>query len=392
MTDVWMGDDFFHNGAFRQGYGFTYVQELEAQKTEEVVKSKEDQYDFFLRNVNFAGAAKAAGMGNLPTAKMFLTQPSYTKFWQAMAVENDLDQVDCADAGSWRMVGPGRYVGNAGRVRGSAQGGRTGVHGAGAVEPWWVGAGPGSSLGGDFGKVSFGEPTGEEYRTMFEAPFFEWYLKGKPGYELKGVASFRTGENKWERYDVWPPKKGFRSATIYLGKGENLSVCGRGEWCHDGCTASRPELSRYVADPADPIPYRHRPVQATYEEGSKWRTWLVEDQRFVDDRKDMARFKGEALDKDVTVTGDVKADLFASTTGTDGDFVVKLIDEAPDGQQTMIVDEIFRGRYRKSFEKPEAIPADKVEEVQVVSAWGGPYVSEGTPHDGDGAVKLVPAL
>jgi putative CocE/NonD family hydrolase len=123
-------------------------------------------------------------------------------------------------------------------------------------------------------------------------------------------------------------------------------------------------VASYVADPANPVPYRHRPIQATYGEGSKWRTWLVEDQRFLDDRKDIARFEGPALDKDVTVTGDVKAVLRASTTGTDADWIVKLIDVSPDGQQLMIVDEIFRGRYRESYENPQPIPANQVEEYK----------------------------
>ena len=103
MTDVWMGDDFFHNGAFRETYGFDYVQQLEAQKTDVRVQSKEDTYDFFLRNVNFAGAAKAAKMENLPTAKVFLTQPAYTKFWQDMAVERHLTKVEVPtlEVGGW---------------------------------------------------------------------------------------------------------------------------------------------------------------------------------------------------------------------------------------------------------------------------------------------------
>jgi len=363
MTDVWMGDDFFHNGAFRETYGFDYVQQLEAQKTDVRAESKEDTYNFFLRNVNFAGAAKVAGMENLPTAKIFLTQPSYTKFWQAMAVERDLAHVDVPtlEVGGWwdqeDMWG--------------TQAEYEALHGHDAqtfmvLGPWNHGGwarGPGSSLGGDFGKVDFGEPTGVEYRTKFEAPFFEFYLKGKAGFDLKGVASFRTGVNRWERYDVWPPVKGFDVAKVYLGKGGDL----RYEALEPGQTTvqlSKPEIASYVADPGEPVPYRHRPIQATYGDGSKWRTWLVEDQRFVDGRKDLAEFTGPVLDKDVTVTGDVKADLYASTTGTDADWIVKLIDVAPDGQQTMIVDEIFRGRYRESYEKPEPIPAGKVEEYK----------------------------
>ncbi len=364
MTDVWMGDDFFHNGAFRETYGFDYVQQLEAQKTDARVQSKGDTFDFFLKNVNFAGAAKAAGMENLPTAKKFLGEPSYTKFWQAMAVENHLDKiaVPTLEVGGWwdqeDMWG--------------TQAEYEAIHKAGdpgelfmVLGPWnhggWAG-GPGTSLGGDFGKVDFGVPTGVDYRDKFEAPFFEYYLKGKPGFDLKGVASFRTGVNKWERYDVWPPESGFTSVELNLAPSGGLQECGGGMDCK--VILKDAKLATYVADPADPIPYRHRPIQATYGEGSKWRTWLVEDQRFLDGRKDIARFTGPMLEKDLTVTGDVKAILRAATTGTDADWIVKLIDVAPDGQQTMIVDEIFRGRYRKSFEKPEAISANKVEEYK----------------------------
>ena len=179
--------------------------------------------------------------------------------------------------------------------------------------PWNHGGwsrGPGDKLGGKFGTVEFGQKTGVEYRTKFEAPFFEYYLKGKPGYDLKGVASFRTGSNEWERYEAWPPKVGFHAEKLYLtGEG--------------GLSAAVPVGDRkvsYLADPANPVPYRNRPIQATYEQGSMWRTWLVEDQRFVSGRKDLANFSTPVLDHDVTVTGDVVADLFAGTTGSDADW------------------------------------------------------------------------
>lgn len=357
MTDVWMGDDFFHNGAFREGYGLTYVQELEKQKTEEVVNSKEDTYDFFLRNINFAGAAKSVGMENLPTARMFLTQPSYTNFWQNMAVERDLDHVTVP------VLEVGGYWDQEDMWGTQAE--YAALHHAGdaggvfmVLGPWNHGGwslGPGASLGGELGKVDFGSETGAEYRKRFEAPFFEFYLKGKPGFDLKGVASFRTGLNQWERYDVWPPATNFKQASVTLLPGGRLAE-------DAGAPSGRELLASYVADPADPVPYRHRPVQQTYQEGSKWRTWLVEDQRFLDGRKDIARFQGPVLAQDETVTGDVKAILEASTTGTDADWIVKLIDVYPDGQQLMIADEIFRGRYRASFERPEPIPAEKVEE------------------------------
>jgi putative CocE/NonD family hydrolase len=353
MTDIWMGDDFFHNGAFRETYGFDYVQELEKQKTNGTIESNEDTYNFFLRNGNFDGAAKKAGMENLPTAKMFLTQPAYVKFWRDMAVQPHLTKVEVPtlEVGGWwdqedmwgtqaeyRALKPHDSAGVVQMVLG----------------PWNHGgwAGVGRTLGGSFGSLDFGQPTGEEYRKNIEAPFFEKYLKGRAGYDLKAVASFRTGTNEWRRYAAWPPVEGFASKDLYLEPAGGLGF-GKKD---DGAVA------KYVADPANPVPYRNRPIQSTYGQGSKWRTWLVEDQRFVDGRKDLAEFQTPLLDHDVTVTGDVKADLFAATTGTDADWVVKLIDVAPDGTQTMIVDEIFRGRYRESFEEAKAIPANKVEE------------------------------
>jgi uncharacterized protein len=359
MTNVWLGDDFFHNGAFRETYGFDYVQQLEAQKTDARVVSKEDMFNFFLRNGNFERAAKSAGMAKLPTAKIFLTQPSYTKFWQDMAVETHLTKVEVPtlEVGGWwdqeDMWGPqAEYA---------------------ALEPHdsehevFMVLGPWNHGGWDetarhLGALDFGAATGDEYRKTIEAPFFEKYLKGRQGFDLKDVASFRTGVNQWERYDAWPPKAGFHEAKVYLTEGSGLSfVAPQG----GGVAGS------YVADPANPVPYRNRPIQATYENGSKWRTWLVEDQRFVSGRKDLVNFSTPVLEKDVTVTGDVMADIFASTTGSDADWVVKLIDVYPDdapapmaGYQLMIADEIFRGRYVKSFEIPEALTPGKVTEFK----------------------------
>ncbi|MBS1801544.1 MAG: CocE/NonD family hydrolase [Acidobacteria bacterium] len=358
MTNIWIGDDFFHNGAFRETYGFDYVQQLEAQKTDVRVESKEDTFDFFLGNVNFAGAAKSAGISDLPTAKAFLTQPEYTKFWRAMAVEPHLTKVEVPtlEVGGWwdqeDMWGPqAEYA---------------------ALEPHdknhevFLVLGPWNHGGWvpttrHLGAINFGAATGDQYRKTIEAPFFEKYLKDKPGFDLKDTASFRTGVNEWKRYSAWPPKEGFSAAKLYLAAGHGLSF-----------TAPVAESKAdYVSDPANPVPYRQRPIQSTYGTGSKWRPWLVEDQRFVSGRTDLANFTTAALDRDVTVTGDVVADIFASTTGTDGDWIVKLIDvypdDAPDGMggyQLMIADEILRGRYRKSFEKPEPVKAGEVTEYK----------------------------
>jgi uncharacterized protein len=359
MTDVWMGDDFFHNGAFRETYGFDYVQQLEGQKTDTRVESKEDTFDFFLHHVNFADAAAAAKMENLPTAKMFVTQPAYTKFWQDMAVESHLTRVEVPtlEVGGWwdqeDMWGT--------QAEYAALKPHDSQHEVFLVlGPWNHGGWAGTTR--HLGVLDFGAATGDEYRKTIEAPFFEKYLKGRAGFDLKDTASFRTGVNQWERYDVWPPTAGFRAEKLYLTKDKGLSF-------------AAPEngnvVASYVADPANPVPYRNRPIQATYGTGSKWRTWLVEDQRFVSGRKDLANFSTPVLDKDVTVTGDVMADLFAATTGSDADWVVKLIDVYPDdapapmaGYQLMIADEIFRGRYDRSFETPEALTPGKVTEFK----------------------------
>ncbi|HMF65798.1 MAG TPA: CocE/NonD family hydrolase, partial [Edaphobacter sp.] len=254
MTNIWKGDDFFHNGAFRQTYGFDYVQQLEAQKTDVRVDSKEDTYDFFLRNVNFAGAAKSAGMSELPTAKAFLTQPAYTNFWQAMAVEPHLTKVEVPtlEVGGWwdqeDMWGT------------QAEYAALEPHDANhevfmVLGPW--------NHGGWFpttrhlGALNFGAATGDQYRKTIEAPFFEKYLKDRAGFDLKEIASFRTGVNTWQRYDAWPPKVGFQEAKLYLTGGSGLSF--------DAPTAE--SKTAYVANPASPVPYRNRPIQATYGNG-----------------------------------------------------------------------------------------------------------------------------
>ncbi len=374
MTDVWLGDDFFHNGAFRETYGFDYVQQLEAQKTDARVTSKEDQYTFFLSHTNFAGAAASAGMTNLPTAQRFLIEPTYTKFWQDMAVERRLGRPEVPTlevGGYWDqedMWGPqAEYAAmrrNQLRPQEQAPSSPPDLqHKVFLVlGPWNHGGwarGPGNGLTSQWGGIQFGDQnTGAYYRATFESPFFEFYLKGKPGFDLDDTASFRTGENRWHRYPVWPPAEGFRTVNAYLAGGKLLTATAPSGGYETPSAA-------YVADPADPVPYRHRPIQSTYGEGSTWRTWLVEDQSFVSDRKDLANFETPVLTADVTVTGDVMADLFAATTGTDADWIVKLIDVDPaTNYRGMVAEEILRGRYRHSFTAPEPVKPSEVNEYK----------------------------
>jgi len=213
------------------------------------------------------------------------------------------------------------------------------------------------------GVVDFGAATGDQFRQQIEAPFFAHYLKDQPGFDLEDTASFQTGTNRWMRYNQWPPRTS-SERDLYLGANGALSF---------EKPASDNAFTAYTSDPANPIPYRKRPIETTYAPtGSGWRPWLVEDQRAYSQRKDVATWTTPILDHDLTVTGDVVADLHASTSGTDSDWVVKLIDVYPtdpalgkmSGYQLMIVDEIFRGRYRKSYKHPEAIPANQAEEYK----------------------------
>ena len=377
MTDVWLGDDFFHNGAFRESYGFDYVQELEAQKTSVMAHAAEDQYTFFLRNTNFAGAADSAGMTKLPTAQRFLNEPTYTQFWQDMAVQKHLGRPEVPTlevGGYWDQEDMWGTQAEYAALR-AHEAPNDPVHKVFLVlGPWnhggWARS-PGDQLVSPWGGIRFGgQTTGLYYRSTFEAPFFELYLKGKTGFDLADTASFRTGENAWHRYPVWPPEKGFQPAKVYLAPGKLLTAAAP-------AGSYETKSAAYTADPADPVPYRHRPIQSTYAPDSTWRTWLVEDQSFVADRKDLASFTTPVLTSDVTVTGEVLADLFASTTGTDGDWIVKLIDVYPDdglgpggvpqpegGYRLMVAEEILRGRYRHSLTTPEAVKSGEVNEYK----------------------------
>ena len=380
MTDVWLGDDFFHNGAFRQAYGFDYVQQMEAQKVDAMVESKEDTYDFFLREGNFANAASAAGMADLPTAKAFLSQPTYTKFWQDMAVQPHLTQASVPTlevGGYWDQEDMWGTQAEYAALKAHDPQHQVFL----VLGPWnhdgWES--PARRLGSNFGALDFGEATGTTYRKTIEAPFFEKYLKGRPGFDLVDTASFRTGPNVWERYDAWPPVSVPTAGEPQAGPGKSMAFLRQSLYLMPGKKldfttprgADNAVAAMYGANPADPVPYRHRPIQSTYGHDSKWYTWLVEDQRFVTGRKDVASFTTPVLDHDVTVTGEVMADLYASTTGSDADWVVKLIDVYPDdapvpdaGYQLMVADEIFRGRYLKSFEQPEALKPGEVNEFR----------------------------
>jgi hypothetical protein len=223
-----------------------------------------------------------------------------------------------------------------------------------------------SSSTRNLGVLQFGEPIGKEFRAQIEAKFFAHFLKDEPGsntsgFDLVDTASFQTGSNTWKYYSHFPPRQS-QVRSIYLEGG------GLADWEKP----SGETTTAYTSDPADPVPYRHRPIQPTYSPGSQWYTWLVEDQRFVTARKDVALWKLPVLTSDLTLTGEVVADIFAATTGSDNDLVVKLIDQYPEddadvkmsGYQLMTNTEIFRGRYLDSSQKASALKPGEIREYR----------------------------
>jgi len=360
MIDVWMGDDFFHNGAFRQTYGYDYVIGLESSKerTDVAYGKDKDGFDYFLERGNFVKDVKRSGSRPLPTWRLFLEHPAYDSVWSLRGVEHHLTAVTVPTlsvGGTYDqedMWGPQEEYAK-------LEPEDTKHENFLVLGPWRHGSWALSSR--HLGNLDYGESIGDEFRSRIEAKFFAHYLKGKAGFDLRDTASFQTGSNTWKYYAHFPPAEA-KPTALYLGGDGRLS------W-HKPTGMSK---TSYISDPANPIPYRRRPIQPTYSEGSQWYNWLTEDQRFVTDREDLVVWKLPVLKKDLVVTGDVVADIFASTTGTDIDMVVKLIDQYPTddpdpkmrGYQLMTNAEIFRGRYLSSFEKPVAIQAGAVREYK----------------------------
>jgi hypothetical protein len=216
--------------------------------------------------------------------------------------------------------------------------------------------------GGSLDKINFESNTALYFQNL-QKEWFDYWLKGIGDGKFAEAICFQTGSNEWKTYNKWPPKD-TEIRKLYAHA--------------DGtCNFDKPDVTNisvsYISDPSKPVPYRTQPIEATYGTGSRWRTWQVEDQRFVSSRPDVIIFASVSIQTKLTVTGDVKAHLFVSTTGTDADFVVKLIDVYPNfdsanllmsGYQFPVAMEVFRGRFRKSFEKPEPfIPNEPAEIV-----------------------------
>jgi len=362
MADTWLGDDFFHNGAFRLSYAFEYAPLLETSaENYSFPFDRFDLYDFFLRLGPLANANAKYFHGKIPSWNEFASHPNYDEFWKRHAIAYGLKQPSLPNlnvAGWWDQedfYGPVATYERLEKVDKQ----NTNFLTAGPWNHGGWGHGPGKSLG----EIPFGSDTSVYFRQKIEAPWFAYWLKDKGKLPLKEALLFQTGSDTWTSFDAWPPRQA-KTRNLYFHEDGKLSFEAPESSAADA-------FDSYESDPAHPVPYRHRPVDMTYPEDhpGSWYTWLVQDQRFVDERPDVLTWQTDELADDVTLAGQVTAKLFASTTGSDSDWVVKLIDVYPQkfsqdwklsGYELMIADEIFRGRFRNSFEKPEPITPNAV--------------------------------
>ena len=358
-ADMFLGDDFHHNGAFRLSYGFEYAAMMEASKEQEQFAfDTYDTYDWYLRLGPLSNVNAKHLKGKIPTWNDFVAHHSYDDFWKRQTIVRYLTKpltVATLNVAGWwdqeDFFGPFAIY----QALEKQDGGNRNFL---VVGPWNHGGwsrGDGSALG----RIEFGAPTALHYRARIQAPFFRCQLKGRCDAPQPEATVFETGANEWRTYDAWPPKQGISRRALYFGPDGTLS------WE----PPKAPGVDAYVSDPAKPVPYRPRPIEATYDpRGSGWSRWQVEDQRFAHGRPDVLSWVTEPLADDVTIAGDVVAELFAATSGTDADWVVKLIDVYPDldeanpkmsGYQLMVSGEVFRARFRESFERPKALVPDE---------------------------------
>lgn len=352
-ADMWMGDDFHHNGAFRLSYGFEYAWLTEAtRENSDFEFDRYDTYDWYLKVGPLANIqTQVLKEKRLPTWTDFTQHPDYDEFWQRQAMRGHLTRVTVPTlnvAGWWDQedfYGPMLIYDELEKQDRNAQNFLV-------VGPWRHGGwsnGPGQTLG----KIDFGSPTGAYYRANIQAPFFAHYLKDRGTPTRTEATVFESGSNTWRHFDAWPPREA-QTRSLYFHANGRLSFTAP--------TGAEEAFDSYVSDPAKPVPYRPRPIEPTYyPRGSGWGAWLLEDQRFVDGRPDVLTWVTEPLTEDVVLAGEIAAKLFASTTGQDADWVVKLIDVYPEeyepnfklgGYQLMVANDVFRGRYHRSFEQP----------------------------------------
>jgi len=361
MVDGWMGDDWFHNGAFRES-NLDYIYEQEATRANDAKwwSDHYDDYDTFLEAGSVNDLAASRGMDQVGFYRKITQHPNYDAFWQAQAMDRLLaaqkltvptmlvhslwDQEDIYAAPAvWKALKSKDTEGKLFLTMG----------------PWHHGQEIDSDIG--LGPVSFGSDTGLYFRWHILKPFLDQYLVGGPPAHIATVNAFESGTNRWLRLGAWP--QGCEAACpiaqkpIFMQPAASLGFDKPAEG----------EVGSYISDPNKPVPFIQRPIHLLADdEAMVWRNWLGSDQREASTRPDVLTYRTAPLTEPLKIAGQPIASLLATTTGTDGDFVVKLIDQYPDevaqqpemgGYQFMVSADILRGRFRNSFENPSAIPA-----------------------------------
>jgi len=367
MVDGWMGDDWFHNGAFRQD-SLTYAYEEDATRDSSLTwwSDHYDDYETWLAAGSAGNAAKLHGADKMGFVQKLFAHPAYDSFWQDQAMDKILAQQP--------LTVPVLFVHSLfdqEDIYGA-------VHAYEALKPLdtandkiYIVAGPwfhhqARLNGSTLGELAFGNDTAQFFRHILLRSFLDHFLLDSPppGRPFPTVV-FQTGSNRWMPVPVWPNQCQDGAACPYTRTKVFLQPDGKLDYA--AAPAGGAGYDEYVSDPAKPVPFLPRPVHIGGEDGEKsWQTWLVSDQREAGGRTDVLTYESEPLAKPVAIDGAPVANIVASTTGTDGDFVVKVIDVYPDeagrdpklgGYQLMVSGDIFRGRYRNGLAKPAPIPA-----------------------------------
>jgi uncharacterized protein len=366
MVDGWMGDDWFHYGAFRQlNVSWIYNQVATRKGDAKWWRSHHDEYDMYMQAGSAGELGRRRGLEQLGFWKKLLEHPTYDAFWRDQAVDKLLaarplqtpvmlvhslwDQEDIYGAPAvYKAIEPKDTANDKVFL---------------VMGPWYHGQMIGN--GGSLGALKFGSDTALYFRKHILRPFLDQYLKdGAPSADVAPVTAFETGTNAWRRYSAWPPKaeaaKTVGSTPLYLRAGLKVSL--------KAPVDGEAPYEEYTSDPAKPVPFTARPIQTMgYGEGNRWPQWLVDDQREASGRPDVVTFISAPLTEPMKICGEPIANLVAATSGSDSDWVVKLIDVYPDevggdaamgGYQLMVAADIFRGRYRESFETAKALTPD----------------------------------
>jgi len=360
MVDGWMGDDWFHYGAFRQD-SLAYAYDQQATRDSEVKwwSDAYDDYDSWLRAGSAADMAKKHGLETIGFAQKLMQHPAYDEFWQNQAVDKLLakEPLSVPTMLVHSLWDQEDIYGNLAVYEAIKNKDPSKLFLV--LGPWFHHQ---QRLDGShIGAIRFGSDTAAYFRHVLLRNFFEHYLEDNgPALTISHVTAFETGSNEWRRLEAWPGIKP-EDKKLYLQPAGRLAFTVP--------AAQEPGFVDYVSDPAKPVPYLPRPINIGGEGGEfVWENWLVSDQRDAASRPDVVSFTSDVLTAPLKISGHPIANLIAATSGTDGDFVVKLIDVYPDqvgrqpemgGYQLMVAADIFRGRYRESFAKPSPIPADQ---------------------------------